>query len=68
MRYASPSPAPPPWCASGKTAEGIQELEKALSCKYVLRDATKALNKIFQVRTVCEQLDCGDTSSGMGCP
>ena len=40
---------PPPLGASGKTAEGIQELEKALSCKYVAGDATKALNKIFQV-------------------
>ncbi len=34
---------------SGRTIEGLEELEKALSCKYVAADATKTLNTIYQV-------------------
>ena len=36
-------------CSSGRTTEGLAEIELALSCKYVAADATKALNKIYQV-------------------
>ncbi len=39
----------PTQCA-GQTSPGLEELEHALSCKYVAADATRTLNMIYQVR------------------
>ena len=33
----------------GVLAKGVDELEKAVGCKYVAAEAVKALNNIFQV-------------------
>lgn len=37
-------------CAAGQVSQGVQELEEALTCKWVAANALSALNALYQVR------------------